>query len=177
LQHEDQGEQPLAARPRRQSAIEADNRRMTQDILVRDMEEQMAYHAEQLDVTAVKELMSLIAETQDNVDEDAVESEEMREPKHWRDAIRVPQWRGSMQSEIDSLVRRGTWELVDRRNANRIMKSVWASNASAMRDIDQVDPGLYINTKPGLPSIVLTYVDDLLMVSLTKGNEELESCM
>jgi hypothetical protein len=31
------------------------------------MEEQMAYHAEQLDVTAVKELMSLIAETQDNV--------------------------------------------------------------------------------------------------------------
>jgi hypothetical protein len=68
LQHEDQGEQQLAARPRRQAVIEADNRHMTQDILIRDMEEQMAYHAEQLDVTAVKELMSLISETQDNVD-------------------------------------------------------------------------------------------------------------
>jgi hypothetical protein len=28
LQHEEQGEQPLSARPRRQAAIEADNRRM-----------------------------------------------------------------------------------------------------------------------------------------------------
>jgi hypothetical protein len=79
--------------------------------------------------------MSLIAETQDNVDEDAVESEEMREPKHWRNAIKVPQWRESMQREIDSLVRRETLELVDRRKANRIMKSVWASNSSAMREL------------------------------------------
>jgi hypothetical protein len=37
-----------------------------------------------------------------------------------------------------------------------------------------IDPGLYITTKPGLPSIVFTYVDDLLMVSLTKGKQERE---
>jgi hypothetical protein len=37
-----------------------------------------------------------------------------------------------------------------------------------------IDPGLYITTEPRLPSKLSTYVDDLLMASLTNGNEELE---
>jgi hypothetical protein len=40
--------------------------------------------------------------------------------------VKNKQWRKSMQDEVDSLVRRGTWELVERKQAKRIMKCVWA---------------------------------------------------
>jgi hypothetical protein len=49
-----------------------------------------------------------------------------REPSNWREAIQQAHWKLSMQKEIDCLVNRGTWEIVNRPTNKRVMKNVWA---------------------------------------------------
>jgi hypothetical protein len=275
-------------RLKRKAAIEADSKRAAQDMYIRELDEQIASYVEIGDKASVKELMAMVAETINEISEDCEEISQAKEPENWRIAVKNKQWRMSMQDEVDSLVRRGTWELVDRKHAKRIMRCVWAfkckrnekgiitrlksrlnaagysqqkgidfhstfagvgrrstfrilmsliarfrlsyrqadfESAFLNGDLDEelymmqpsgfddnsgrvcrlkksiyglkqagniwagtlkktlerlgyersaVDPGLYFTSRAGMPSIIFTYVDDLLMVSLVKGNEELD---
>jgi hypothetical protein len=66
--------------------------------------------------------MAMSTETVEAISEGCEEIEQEMVPDNCRTVVKNKQWRKSMQDEVDSLVRRGTWELVTKKQAKRIMK-------------------------------------------------------